>query len=106
MGRAEGIVDVDVGELGKFLAEGVVVGFLFVVVAEIFEKRDFAVLEFRGGFLGHRADAIIDEFDRRADQGRERRNHRGEALFGIAFALGTAEVGAEENARALLDAGT
>ena len=31
MGRAEGVVDVDIGQLRQLLAEGVVVGFLLVV---------------------------------------------------------------------------
>jgi hypothetical protein len=103
MGGAEGVVDVDIGELGEFLAEGVVVGFFFVIIAEVFEQGDFAILEFRGGFLGDFADAIGDELDRDADEDGEGRDYRGEALLGVALALGTAQVRAEEDARAVLD---
>ena len=103
MGGPEGVVDVDVGEPGELLAEGVVVGFLFVVVAEVFEEGDLSVLKFGGGFFGDFADAIIDEFDRDTDQGGERGHDGGKALLRVALALGTAEVGAEEDARALLD---
>ncbi len=103
MGRSERVVDIDIGQLRELLAERVVVGFFLVVIAEIFQQRDFAVLEFRGGLLGLFADAIIDELDRHADQGGQRRNDRGQALFRIAFALGPAQVRAEENAGALFD---
>ncbi len=99
----EGVVHVDIGELGQLLAEGVIVGFLFVVEAEIFEQDHFAVLELGGGLFGHLADAIIDELHRHADQFGKRGDHGKQALLRIALALGAAKVGAEKDTGTLFD---
>ena len=42
MRRAEGVVDVHVGEPRQLLREAVVVGFLFRVEAQVFEQQGFA----------------------------------------------------------------
>src|SRR5260221_139618 len=78
-------------------------GFLFVVVTKVFDQGGFPDLEFRGGFFGKFAHAIIDELDRHADEGGDGWNDRSKALLRVALAFGTAEMRAEKHAGALFD---
>ncbi len=102
MGRAESVVHIDIGQLRELGAEGVVVLFLLVVKAEIFQQRNLAVLQFRGGLLRHFAHAIVHEFHRGAEQAGESLRARSQALQRIALALRTAQMRAEQHAGALL----
>ena len=59
VGGAEGVVDVDVAELGQLLGEVGIVLFFFLVKAEVFQQQDFAVRSVGGGLFHFRTDAIV-----------------------------------------------
>ena len=109
MGRAEGVVYVNVGEQGKGLGECRVVGFFFGVVTEVFEEQDLAALELGCHFIGdgsnaiwreghvlEGADFLVEEFAEAVDYGTER-------ILWIRLALGTAEVRGEDDLGIVLD---
>ena len=64
MGDREGVVDIDVAELGEFGDEGRIVRLLAAVEAGVFEQHDVAVGHFGDRRRRALADAIGDEFDR------------------------------------------
>ncbi len=100
--RAEGVVDVDLGEGGEALGEGGVVPLLARVEAGVLEDEDVAVGERRHGRLGHRADAVGGEGDGRAEELPELLRHRGERVLRVGRPLRLAEVGGEDDPRSLL----
>ena len=53
MRRAEGVVDVDLGQRGQRLGEGRIVGFFFGVEAQIFKQQHLAGFELAGHLAGH-----------------------------------------------------
>src|SRR5581483_9241350 len=92
MRGAEGVVDVDVAELGDLLGEIRVVLLLFLVESEIFEQQDVAVLKTFGSAFDAGADAVIDEADRLAEQFTELLLNRLERVFRLRSALRPAEM--------------
>ncbi len=96
--RAEGVVDVDIGQRGQRLGEGRIVGFFLGVEAQVFQQQHLAGLELAGHLAGHFADAIgrkghvdvlaqllVEQFAQPVD-------HRAQRVLGIRLALGTAQV--------------
>ena len=100
MGGAEGVVDVNVGQFGEQLGEVGVVLFLFLVEAEIFQEQDFAVLEGGGELFDGGADAVVGELHGLAEELGEAGGAGLEGVFGFGSALGSAEVGHEDEASA------
>ena len=100
VGRAEGIVDEYIGEVGEGGGEFGVVGFLAGVEAEVFEEEDVA----RGKGLGLGSNPIADygvcHLDRSADEVGEASGDGGEPELAVHLSLGPTHVGAEDKARA------
>ena len=96
--RREGVVDIDVAELGKLLGEAHVVLFLARVVAKVLQHGHLARLQRIDAAPRLVANAILDEMHLRAahqlgDLGRDRRK-RG---LWAPLALGTAEMGEHDH---------
>ena len=118
MRGAEGVVDVDVAELAQRGAEGgdlVRVGpeagavlllhlaLLLDVEAEILEEEDLAGLERGGGGLGRGADAVVGEGDGATQEALELGGDGTERELVDALAVGTAQVGHQDDAGAGLE---
>ncbi len=102
MRDGEGVVDVDVAELGECRHEFRRV-FLFArMEAGVLEQRDFARLHRSDGFLRLRPDAVESEGDGTAEDLRELGRHRRQRLRGIA-PFGPAEVRKQNGLAALAD---
>ncbi len=102
---AEGIVDVGVAEVGERLGEGRIVAGLAGVKAEVLEENDLAraVVE---NELGHSvADDLIGEADLSLEELREPGCDRLQRVLAVELALGSAEVGGQDQARALFAEG-
>ena len=56
--RAEGVVDINLGQRGQSLGEGRIVGFFFGVVAQVFKQQHLAGLKLARHLAGDFADAI------------------------------------------------
>src|SRR5581483_5421298 len=97
VGGAKGVVDIHVGDSAEFLGEGEVVGFLFVVIADVLQKEEFAGLKSGGGGGDHFPSAIGDEGNRLAEHFGEFVSHGAEGQGGVAFAFGAAEMGGEDD---------
>jgi hypothetical protein len=93
--RAEGVVDVNVGQRGELLRELRIVFLLFFVKAKILQQHDFGA-----GFVNQRVDlrpdAIRREDDGAAQQLLQRGAHRREAPLGTFLAARAAEVGGDD----------
>lgn len=63
VGAGEGVVHIDVAELGESTGEGLVIRFFSVVVAQIFQQQYVAVFEGSDRILGCLANTIIGEGD-------------------------------------------
>jgi hypothetical protein len=115
MGAAEGVVDVDVAEVGELLGEVGIVLLLFGMEAEVFEQEGLAGLEVGGHLEGDLSDAIGGEGDvfilvhDVVEQGAEVVDKRAQAHGGNGLALGAAEVRGEDDlglvAQGVLDGG-
>ena len=115
VGAAEGVVDVEVAEAGELAREVGVVGLLFGMEAEVFEQEGLADFEVAGELGGDGADAVggegdvFVEIDDLIEELAEAIDDRAEAHGSDGLALGTAEVGAEDDfglvAEGVLDGG-
>jgi hypothetical protein len=109
MGSAEGVVDIEVGQLGEGLGKRFVIGFFFGVEAKILEQESLAAFKFAGHFFCLNANAIGSETDILAashgliEQDPEPLRNRTKAVLGIDLALGTSEVGREDETRAVAE---
>ena len=103
MGGAEGVVHVHIGHFGQFLGEHGIVGFLFVVVTNIFQQDDVAIFHGRHGLLHLGADAIIDKGDGLAEQFGEFFGNRLQRHGGFAFPLRPAHVRGQDKLATFLD---
>ena len=107
MRGAEGVVDIEIGELAKLPGEVLVVGFFFGVEAEVFEQQGLAFFQLARHFFGFGADALGTEADVLAARQFLVEHHAQtfgdglEAHLGIRLAFGTAEVRGENEARAV-----
>ena len=105
MGAGEGVVDVDVAELGERLGEGRVVLFLALVEAQVLQHGDVARLHARNDAFGGRADAVGGELHRAAEQGGKGFGDRLEGEGRLGPALGAAEVRDDDDLGAALRTG-
>ena len=60
----EGVVDVEIAELGQTPREGGIVALLFGMEAHVLEQQHVAVAQLRNGVVGFLADAVVGERDR------------------------------------------
>ena len=98
MRRAEGVVDIDLGQRGQRLGKGRIVGFFFGVEAQIFKQQHLAGFELARHLLGHFANAVgrkghvdgLAEF--LVEQLAQPVDHRAQRILRIRLALGAAEV--------------
>ena len=102
VGRAEGVVDVQAREPGEGGGEGVVVGLLLGVEAQVLEERHLARGEGSGDVLGGTADAVLGEGDVLPKKLGQSLSDGREAEIGAALAPGATEVGTDEHGRAVL----
>ena len=96
MGRAEGVVHIDIRHLGQLLGERRVVGLFLVVIADVFQQDHVARLHLADGLFDLLADAIVHEADGPAEQFRQFHRHRAQGHGGLALAFGPAEVGGQD----------
>ncbi len=99
MGRAEGVVHVEVGEAREGGSEGGVVPLLAGVEAEVLEEQAVPGPRARDRRLGRGADAIGDEGDGAAENLPEALRRRCEGLPRVGLPLGPAEVAAKDRDR-------
>ncbi|KAI3485128.1 hypothetical protein L1887_51565 [Cichorium endivia] len=117
VGSAEGVVDVDVTELGEAGAELLHLGgvgldlfaglvgalaLLLDVVAEVLEQEDLAALGSGDGLLGGRADTVGQELDVLGEQLGDLGGDGLERVLGDGLAVGAAHVGHEDDCLGLL----
>jgi hypothetical protein len=100
----EGVIHVEVAELGQALGELRVVGLFLLVVAQVLQKRDLAILERCHHFLGFGPDAIGGEGDtlaaqRLADFGSQALQR----IFRVRLALRAAEMGHQHHLGAAVE---
>ena len=98
----EGIVDVDVSQLGQLLRERRIVLLLAFVKAQVLQHGNLTRLEGVDCRPGVRADAIADEHHGLADEARQSRSDRLQGEFRIRTAFRPAEVGNQDHMRAAL----
>ena len=60
---AEGVIDINVGNLGEFFCKCRIIGFFFFVITDIFEQKHIAVFHGGNGFFDFLADTIIHKSD-------------------------------------------
>ena len=90
--RPEGVVDVDVAEPRELAREGLVVGLLLGVEAEVLEQRHAPVAQVVHHLAGAVADAVVGEHDVAAEQVGEALARGGERELRVAALLRAAEV--------------
>ena len=102
VGSAEGVVDVDIGELRERGRELRVVGRLARVEAQVLEQQHVAVAQLADGLLGDRPDAVGRPHHGPAEQDGQVLAHGLQRGGGVGLALRPAEVRAQDHARAAL----
>ena len=75
VGRAEGVVDIDLAQGGQFLGKLRIIVGLPLVESNILQQEDLAVLQSCGRFLGLGADAVPGEGHRLAQSGGQGLGH-------------------------------
>src|SRR5439155_18785238 len=97
MGGAEGVVDIDIGERREAPRERLVVFLLARVKTEVFQEEHVARLHPGDQFLDLRPDAIWREEDFFAQKALEPSGDRCQAVSRVRFAVGAAQVGAQDD---------
>ena len=92
---AEGVVDVDVGELGERARERFVVLLLARVEAQVFEQRDLAFAQLAHNLAGGVAQAVVGEQHLDPEQLRELGAGWLERVLRVGLTLGPAQVRSE-----------
>ena len=107
MCRAEGIVDVVVGQAGKLFRKLLVIGLFFGMKTKIFQQQGLALFQFSRHLFGFWSNAIGTEADVLAggqilvQKHAQAFGHRFEAHLGIGLALGAAEMGDQDQSGAV-----
>ena len=102
VGGAEGVVDVNVSEVGKLASEGRIVLFFFGVEADVFEQDNLAWLQTVACCFDLRTDAVGEELNVLLQQlGQPRGNRFKRELWGDAF--WSPHVAAEDNCRSAFE---
>jgi hypothetical protein len=99
VGRAKGVVHVDVGEGSELLGEGRVVLLLLRVEAQVLEQQDLAVAELRDGRLRLRADRGLAERHRTCERLGQALRYRAKGELRLPLPLRPPEVRAERHPR-------
>ena len=102
VGGGEGIVDVDVAELGELFDIGRIVLLLALVEARVLEQQNVAVLHCPDRVGGHFANAVADEADRPADDLSDRLGDRSQRIGFVRTALRAAEMREQNDLAALV----
>ena len=102
VGGGEGVVDIDVAELGELVDMGRIVLLLALVKAGVLEQKHVAVLHFGDRVVGRLADAVGREGDRPLDDLGDRGGDGLERIGLIRAALGPAEMGEKNDLAALV----
>ena len=68
MGGAEGVVDVDIGQVRQLLGKGGVVLFLFLMEADVLQQHGLSLLQGGGQGLGALAHHVGGQLDLLAQQ--------------------------------------
>ena len=103
MSRAEGVVDVNLGQRGQRLGEGRIVGFLLGMEAQVLEQQHLVGFKLPGHLRGHLAHAIggkayVDFFAQRlVEQFAQPVHHRAQRVLWIGFSLGAAQVRGQDD---------
>ena len=93
----EGVVDIEVAQVGQLLGEDRIIGLFRRMEAHVFQQNDAARIQIADGLDGGAADAVVGEADRRAEQFLQRLDDRLQAHRRNALALGTVEVGQQRD---------
>ena len=102
VGGREGVVDIDVAELGHLLDESRIVLLLALVEAGVLEQEDVAVLHFGDGVGGDLPDAVVREGDRALDDLGDRGSDGLQRIFLVPGAFRPAEMGEQDHLAALV----
>ena len=102
MGRAEGIVDEDLGHGGKLFGKGGVILLLLGAEADVLQQHDLAGLERRGHGLGQRADDVLGQRDVHVQKFPQPLRNGLKAHGGVDLSLWAAQVRAQDDRRFLL----
>ena len=102
MGGGEGVVDIDVAELGELVDMGRIVLLLALVEAGVFEQEHVAVLHFGDRVSGRLADAVGREGDRPLDDVGDRGRDGLQRIGLVRAALGPAEMREQNDLAALV----
>ena len=100
MGNGEGVVHIDVAELGELRGEGRVVLLLALMVAEVFQHRDLARRKLIDHGLRGRANAVFAEEYPNAEQGGQLIRDRFQRVLRHRLAVRAAEMRQDDNLRA------
>ncbi len=104
VGRAERVVDVDIGVGGQGAGEAVLVGLLARVEAQVLEQRDLPVAQIGHHLARAVADRLVGQGHVHVEQPGQVGRHRLERVLGSGLALGPAQVRRDHQARAALEA--
>lgn len=102
VGRAEGVVDVDVREFGQLLSELGVVGGFAGKEANVFQEEELTGLQGLGGRFDFGPDGLAEENHLLFEEFSEPLGDGGEGKGVIGLALGPAEVGSQDQTSAAL----
>ena len=92
MGRTESVIDVNVREFCQFLRKSRVVGLLFVIVPDVFQKQDVPGLHHANSLLHFFSDAVVQEGHGALKHFCEAHRHWPEGHRWLAFAFWPAQV--------------
>ena len=102
MRGGEGVVDIDIAELGQCIDEGGIVLLLRFVEAGVLQQHDVAVLHRGDRLRRNLADAIGGEADRAAEVFGDGRGDGPQRIGFVRPALGPAEMGEQDHLAALV----
>ena len=102
MGGGEGVIDIDVAELGELVDMGRIVLLLALMEAGVLEQKHVAVLHLGDRVVGRLADAVGREGDRPLDDVGDRGGDGFERIGLVRAALGPAEMREQNDLAALV----
>jgi hypothetical protein len=95
VGRAKGVIDIDLGGAEQFLGESRIIFFLFRVEADVFQDQNLARLEIGPELVGLGAHAVCRKLYRTAERLGEVRGYGLEGILLLRLALGPPKVAGE-----------
>ena len=103
MGRAKRVINVNVPVLRQLLRKRRIVHFFLFVETHVFQQQHIAGLHHADGLLHLFAQAIVHERHQAAQQVRQFGRHRAQRHGRLALALGSAQMGGQNQFAALLN---